>query len=180
MTSIFRQHDTHINISDSLSAQLANECLPPIILCIGSDRLTGDCLGPLVGHILSKQMNLNTFVYGNLEMPITALNVENTYKFIKAKHIGQKVIAIDSSIGRTEDIGLIKLMKGGLFPGSADGKNLSIVGDISITAIVTKTCNNLSAALSSVRLGFVYELALRIANGIYHSLNNESGNQKLA
>ena len=26
---------------------------PPVVLCIGSDRVTGDCIGPLVGHLLS-------------------------------------------------------------------------------------------------------------------------------
>ena len=40
-----------------------------IILCIGSDRSTGDSLGPLVGHELNKYHLNNITVYGTLEDP---------------------------------------------------------------------------------------------------------------
>ena len=38
-----------------------------IILCIGTDRSTGDCLGPLVGHKLKLIQYKNVYVYGTLE-----------------------------------------------------------------------------------------------------------------
>ena len=42
-----------------------------IILAIGSDRATGDCLGPLVGHLL---VGSGVKVYGDLKSPINALH----------------------------------------------------------------------------------------------------------
>ena len=48
-----------------------------IILCIGSDRSTGDSLGPLVGHELNKYHLNNITVYGTLEDPVHAANLSD-------------------------------------------------------------------------------------------------------
>jgi len=45
---------------------------PPVILCVGSDRLTGDALGPLVGSFLTKDYNVPTYVYGTLAVTVRA------------------------------------------------------------------------------------------------------------
>ena len=37
-----------------------------IFLCIGSDRATGDSLGPLIGYKLEQLPNQNYLVYGTL------------------------------------------------------------------------------------------------------------------
>ena len=50
---------------------------PIIILCIGTDRVTGDSLGPLVGNQLLSSAN-NFIVYGNLEQPVHAINLMDT------------------------------------------------------------------------------------------------------
>ena len=48
----------------------------PIILCIGTDRATGDCLGPLVGEQLLNYSE--TFhVMGCLSAPVHALNIHD-------------------------------------------------------------------------------------------------------
>ena len=41
-----------------------------VFLCIGSDRATGDCLGPYVGWHLSQQKLPGVFVYGTLNTPV--------------------------------------------------------------------------------------------------------------
>ncbi len=51
-----------------------------IFICIGSDRITGDSLGPLIGHQLSRQSWKNIHVYGTLDYPVHALNLEQTMK----------------------------------------------------------------------------------------------------
>ena len=48
---------------------------PVIVMCIGSDRSTGDSLGPLVGYKLSKFTFENVHVYGCLQSPIHAANL---------------------------------------------------------------------------------------------------------
>ena len=49
-----------------------------VFVCIGSDRITGDSLGPLVGHQLSRYHWKNIYVYGTLNEPVHALNLETT------------------------------------------------------------------------------------------------------
>ena len=46
-----------------------------IIICIGTDRCIGDCLGPLVGSWLNHD-GFPLKVYGTIHQPIHALNLE--------------------------------------------------------------------------------------------------------
>lgn len=55
-----------------------------VIVCIGTDKCIGDCLGPLVGSILTE----NFFplpVYGTLSAPIHALNIDERLDEIRVK-----------------------------------------------------------------------------------------------
>jgi len=137
----------------------------PVVLCIGSDRVTGDCLGPIVGQMLVER-GAPAFVYGTLTRPVTPLYLKNAGKNIKDAH-SDKVLAIDSSVGRTADIGKIRIAFGSIAPGSADGKKLPKVGDVSITATVT---DPRKTPLSAVRLGTVYSLAVDITERILRCL----------
>ena len=57
-----------------------------VFLCIGSDRVTGDCLGPYIGHLLTPHETGHIFVYGTLSCPVHALNLEKTSSLIKRFH----------------------------------------------------------------------------------------------
>ena len=49
-----------------------------IILCIGSDRSTGDSLGPLVGYRLDALSSFKGHVYGTLKNPVHAVNLSSS------------------------------------------------------------------------------------------------------
>ena len=134
----------------------------PVVLCIGSDRVTGDCLGPIVGQMLLER-NADAHVYGCLDKPVTALNLKECIKNIKTVHRDKKVLAVGSSVGKAADVGKIRVAFGAIAPGSADGKKLPKVGDVSITATVTDAGK---VPLSAVRLGTVYSLAREIVDRI--------------
>src|SRR5690349_12433802 len=53
---------------------------PIVILCIGTDRSTGDSLGPIVGSKLIEQVSSsNTIhIFGTLKNPVHAVNLEET------------------------------------------------------------------------------------------------------
>ena len=71
-----------------------------VFLCIGSDRVTGDCLGPYIGHQLLEHLNTDThgvYVYGTLKSPVHALNLSRISRQIKILHPEGLVIA---EIGR--------------------------------------------------------------------------------
>ena len=157
-------------LSKNITNYLKIRKITPVIICIGSDRVIGDCLGPLVGELLTNKYNVKCFVYGTLSTPITALNLISTINFIKNNHALQPIIAIDSCIGKIEEVGNIKVLPHGLFPGSASGKKLPLVGDISITANVSHS----ESLLSTLNLGFVYSLANNIASEVATSINELS------
>ena len=55
----------------------------PVILCIGTDRIIGDCLGPMVGSMLSKESRNRLPIYGTLDHTVHALNLPETCDHIK-------------------------------------------------------------------------------------------------
>lgn len=140
-----------------------------VFLCIGSDRATGDSLGPLIGHKLTQNRRFRHSVYGTLEHPVHAKNLEYTLDKIKKAHHQAFVIAIDASLGKGEHIGCISLKSGALRPGAGVSKTLPAVGDISITGIVN-TCGMFDhMLLQTTRLGLVMQLADCICSGIHYS-----------
>lgn len=51
-----------------------------VFLCIGSDRITGDSLGPLIGYQLSPYCSRIFHVYGTLDDPVHALNLRTGFR----------------------------------------------------------------------------------------------------
>jgi putative sporulation protein YyaC len=140
------------------------------IISIGSDLVGGDCLGPLVGQMLV-EANVPTYVYGTLECPVNALTVDEVGRFVRKAHPDHLVLAIDSAVGDRFEEGKISISKGGLLPGSADGKKLHRVGDIAITAVTASVVPS-EKEFSLVRLGFVYSLAKSIAKLIIDCISH--------
>lgn len=137
-----------------------------VILCIGTDRATGDCLGPLVGEHLKKVLP-EIPVYGTLEKPIHALNLEETIQDIYSKHAEPFIIAIDASLGIPEHIGYATLSRSPLVPGKGVNKKLPAIGNLSITGIVNVAGFPNSILLQSTRLHTVMTLANCISNALY-------------
>ncbi len=151
----------------------------PILICIGSDLVLGDSLGPLVGTFL-KQKKFRGYIYGTLNAPITAKEVEYAKTYTKLMHPNSIVIAIDAAVGNSDDVGLIKVQNGGLKPGLGVNKNLGSIGEISIIGIVaSKSIENYNL-LNLTRLNLIYKMAQKIADGLenyFHYLDgiiNES------
>jgi putative sporulation protein YyaC len=149
-----------------------------VFLCIGSDRVTGDSLGPLVGHQLVKTAHAGTWIYGTLDYPVHALNLDETWEYISQAHPNAIVIAIDASLGSKKHQGYITLGSGPLYPGAGVQKNLRAVGDIFITGII-----NISGALEylvlqTTRLSTVMNMADCISLGIGHTCSQYSKERK--
>ena len=165
---------TEDNIFQSL-IECNQKGLKPIFVCIGSDLVLGDSLGPLVGTMLKKR-NLSSYVYGTLNFPITAKEIEYVKVYLKQMHPNTTLIAIDAAIGPQDEIGLIKVADKGLAPGLGVNKKLGIVGDISIIGIVaSKSVQNYNL-YNLTRLNLVFKMAEKITDGIekyINHLNNE-------
>ncbi len=126
-------------------------------ICIGTDRSTGDSYGPLVGHMLSKIKLYKYEVYGTLENPVHAKNLDYVLNSIENK--STLIIAIDSCLGNLDNIGNISVRYGGIKPGSGVGKDLPEVGDLSISGIVNVGGFASHLVLQCTRLNTVLKMA---------------------
>ena len=144
-----------------------------VFLCIGTDRVTGDCLGPYVGHRLSSFCFPGIYVYGTLVQPVHALNLCDTRKEILSRHPDSLIIAVDASLGQKKHLGYVTIANGSLHPGAAVHKNLPPVGHITITGIVNTASVLRHFALQTTRLSTVIILADQIAQGILPLFSQE-------
>lgn len=139
-----------------------------IIVCIGTDRCIGDCLGPLVGTLL-KERNFPLPVYGTISDPIHALNIDRKLTELKATYPKSNFIGIDACLGDENSIGEIQARDFPIHPGKGVGKSLPEVGESSIIGIVDSSENNEIFNNNSIRLDLVINMAKTIVNSLVHS-----------
>lgn len=142
-----------------------------IFLCIGTDRATGDSLGPIIGYKLKQRHHNNILLYGTLSHPVHAQNLSKTIESIYRDYPNAFVVAIDASLGASHRIGYITLGEGALLPGAGVNKDLPAVGDIFITGIVNFSGVFDDMLLQTTRLNIVMILADFICKGISYCCN---------
>ncbi|MBQ3115907.1 MAG: spore protease YyaC [Clostridia bacterium] len=136
-----------------------------VFVCIGSDLVLGDSLGPLSGTFI-KNKEIGSFVYGTLNFPITAKEIPYVQSHLKRFHPDCLCVAIDAAVGDSEDVGLIKVVNSSLKPGLGVQKKLGAVGDISIIGVVAgKSAQNYDL-FNLTRLNLIYKMSEVIADGI--------------
>lgn len=167
----FRLHIDETGVTHSFAYQLL-DLLPKqnnkdiVIVCIGTDRSTGDSLGPLVGSKLLEK-KLSTFhVYGTLENPVHAVNLEEKIAEIYEKHCDPFVIGIDACLGKSTSVGIVSIADGPVKPGAAVNKKLPPVGNIHITGIVNVAGFMEYMVLQNTRLHLVINMANIIAESV--------------
>ncbi|MCL2566323.1 MAG: spore protease YyaC [Defluviitaleaceae bacterium] len=145
------------------------------VLCIGSDRATGDSLGPIVGQMLQSALSLSPIkIYGNLRTPAHAVNLQSTLEKIYTENQNPFIIAVDAALSKSPShIGRLNTGIGSLKPGSSVGKSLPNVGHFYITGVVNwmPSIESLTI-LQSTRLGNVFEMAEVIAGGITYAIES--------
>lgn len=139
-----------------------------VYLCIGTDRSTGDCLGPLVGTMLLEAGLPRERVHGTLADPVHAANLAERLKagLAGASHPEPVVLAVDACLGQARSIGSISLGLGALRPGAGVNKNLPPVGDIYITGTVNVGGFMEYFVLQNTRLHLVMEMARVISEAL--------------
>lgn len=158
-------------IAELLFSLLPKESSVPIALfCIGTDRSSGDSLGPLVGtHLLEKTLPENFHVFGTLEDPVHAVNLKEKLEEVNRALAQPFIIAVDACLGRPENVGTISVKPGPLKPGAAMQKDLPFVGHSHITGIVNAGGLMEFFILQNTRLYLVMALAKTITEGIYQA-----------
>ena len=143
-----------------------------VFLFIGSDRSTGDSLGPMIGHKLCHFQFDDIFFRGTLEFPVHARNLSSAVSEVSKISKNPFVIAVDACLGRMENVGMITLGDGPIKPGSGVNKDLAPVGNIHITGIVNYGGFMDFIILQNTRLSIVVKMADAICEGIELAINH--------
>lgn len=141
-----------------------------VILCIGTDRATGDSLGPLVGYKLRSLNFPKVHLYGTLDEPVHAKNLSSTLEHIENHHSQSLILAIDACLGSVDHIGHVTIANGPINPGAGVQKNLPPAGHFHITGIVNFSSMMNMSILQNTRLSLVMKMADMIALNIRYCL----------
>lgn len=168
-----RHHNCISTIAHSLqkclvSCDFAWESL--VFLCIGTDKIIGDCLGPYIGELLTHSNKKNYYVYGTFNSPIHALNLTYADQYIKQTHPNSLIIAIDAALGQKKHLEYITIGNGSIYPGAGVLKELPPVGDIYITGIVNSAEHFKYLALQTTSLSTIISMGNKIAHGILDAI----------
>jgi putative sporulation protein YyaC len=145
---------------------------PIIIICVGTDRSTGDSLGPLVGSHLKKIGVDGLHLYGTLDQPVHAVNLKDTLALIQQHYNNPFIIAIDACLGQLTSVGCIQIGNGPVKPGAGVNKDLPPVGDMHITGIVNVGGFMEYFVLQNTRLSLVMNMAEIIAQSFQVAMNS--------
>ncbi len=161
-----RNVQNHIRnyVLDLLVRQISYKARPLIFLCIGSDRYTGDALGPLVGSYLEEHISCT--VFGSLDYPVHAGNLIDTIHFIYKYYDSPLIIALDACLGQEHEIGNIEIWEGSLEAGIAVGNPLPSVGHISIIGVVNVCSERGYCDLQNTPLSIVVKLSKVIGSAL--------------
>ena len=136
----------------------------PAVVCIGTDRSTGDALGPLVGSYL-RRWAPQLRIFGTLEEPVHATNLTET--LLRLHQLPAPfVLAVDACLGRAENVGYVTLKAGPLRPGTGVRKTLPEVGDAHMVGVVNVGGFMEYLVLQNTRLGVVWQMARVMAASI--------------
>lgn len=173
---------------DYLSLTIANLPLSRrvTVVCVGTDRSTGDCLGPLIGTRLLKyretgRLRPEVTVFGTLEDPVHALNLhEYARKVAHPEYQGNTILAIDACLGKSKNVGYISVKRGPLRPGTGVNKQLPWIGDYHIIGIVNVSGFMEHVVLQNTRLSLVMRMAEVIANALVVALASSPASRETA
>ncbi|MFZ5649746.1 MAG: spore protease YyaC [Bacillota bacterium] len=145
-----------------------------VLLCIGTDRSTGDCLGPLIGSKILSLSQDYLHVYGTLDEPIHASNLREKLAQIHGRFKNPYIIAVDACLGNMESVGHVSIGDGSLQPGAGVNKKLPEVGDIHITGIVNVGGFMEFLVLQNTRLNLVMKMADLISGGLSRLISEKA------
>lgn len=167
-----------VHVDDPQGAELLSLCLrahlarrgadqrPLVIVCVGTDRSTGDAYGPLVGTRLKSLLPPHIQVFGTLDQPVHATNLKELTQQLERKSDDPLILGVDACLGRSENVGFISVKDQPLLPGTGVNKQLPPVGEMHIVGIVNVGGFMEYLVLQSTRLHLVMRMAEVTANAI--------------
>lgn len=174
---MIKQREKYNMFVNNLKSKIDNKDKVIIFLCIGTNKVSGDSFGPIVGTNLQKMLkdNKKIKVLGNMNNPINALNVKENIEYINKMYIDKYIIVIDSAVSDKNLIGEVFITRNKTILGKGINNKISEIGDISIKCSVCKdeysSINNF-ISLQNVPKRFIKNLADMVSTGICEVISN--------
>lgn len=133
-------------------------------LCVGSDYILWDALGPMTGTILKNYVlkdSIRHKVCGTIDNTLNGVNIEQKYLSLKQKETDDTIyIAIDVGISnKAEEQNKIFIRDRGIIPGAGIGRSGNQIGDYAIVYLVSKQQFH-----GKIFLNEVMEIVIKIVN----------------
>ena len=160
--------DTTHTLTDSLRAHLTAPIRAGreiLVVCIGTDRSTGDSFGPFTGSLL-RSSSQYPYIYGTLLYPIHRQNFIRETACLYDRFADPYIIAVDASLGDRDRIGSIRVRSGSIRPAAAFTDDLPAIGDLAVTGIVGECGPYDYHTLQSARLGLISHMASQLATAL--------------
>jgi putative sporulation protein YyaC len=112
------------------------------IFCIGTPKIAGDAIGPLVGSMLSvHNFDKDVSIVGTLSEPVTYTKYN---EFLNKLRDDAFVIVVDATLG--PKVGTYTIVYKPTYPGAALSTGIKPVGDVSIKAYTGSTLGQVMCA----------------------------------
>jgi putative sporulation protein YyaC len=109
-------------------------------------------------------------LFGTLEEPVHAMNLDDTLEGIYHSFHSPYIIGIDACLGKAASIGYIQIGDGPIRPGAGVNKELSPVGDIHISAVVNVGGFMENVVLQTTRLHVVMRMSELISRSLFRAI----------
>lgn len=139
-----------------------------ILVAIGTDKVVFDCLSALTHTRLKECGNIkNIKLYGDMDNPIHALNLDKIVPKIIEENEDAFVIGFDSALSSGDsEFGDILFRHKPIRPGAGVGKDLLKVGDYSIIGITGYDYEQFENLCKKTKLGDVWNISSKIIKEI--------------
>lgn len=119
-----------------INLMINNEFSDIVFLCIGTSKIIGDAIGPILGSNLKDIENEFIHIYGTIENNLHFNNTKNIINNINRNYINPCIVSIDAALSNKNNIGDIVIGKGFIKLGKALDKNFGVYCNINIKCIV--------------------------------------------
>ena len=149
-----------------------------VFLCIGTNTIVGDAFGPVVGSVLKNNLsdNKNIEILGDLKECVTYNDVDNVVKLLGGDYDNNLIIVLDSALSRKNDVGKVFVQDRGLKYAESLKKRNSVIGDISIKAVVAENVNDSVSNFQNLKNASfkeIHKMCNLVSNGIIEVMNKK-------
>lgn len=149
-----------------------------IFLCVGTNRLVGDMVGPIVGEKLMNKVhhkriqklnNREIVVYGNMQHTLNLKNANEIIQYLQYKYKRPFIITIDAALGSEDMIEKILIGSGKIEIGKALENEIQYQSNIYIKGIVGKYSTVVEENMNTLKSANIASIQ-RISNIIYDGI----------